>query len=214
MIQFTDTGIMDGQPRMTRDGYMVATARVARTGVQTYLRSELGLDGAGTINVYRPPEEVFNQDSLASYAFKPVTINHPSANVTSETWKDTARGHVGDQVTRDGEFVKVPFVLMDAQAIAAAKSTHPEISMGYTAEIVMKDGVAPDGQSYEAYQANIRINHQAFVTNARGGNKLRIGDSAEHWGASPVTDRATDQPKGNPMPDNLHRSDRPRRSSH
>ena len=33
--------------RQTNDGYLVGMVNCARTGVQTYLRKELGLDGDG-----------------------------------------------------------------------------------------------------------------------------------------------------------------------
>lgn len=187
MINFTDAVLLDGEPRITSDGYMVATARAARTGVQTYLRAELGLDGDGTINVYRPEAEVFKADSLASYAAKPVTVGHPGTPVNASTWREVGIGNVGADVMRDGEFVRVPLILMDAEGIEKARTTHREISMGYSAQVVMRDGVAPDGTPYEAEQQNIKINHLAFVERARGGSKLRIGDGAGSWGACPVT---------------------------
>lgn len=201
MIQFTDKAFLDGEPRKTADGYMVAHARVARTGVQVYLRKELGLDGDGTINVYRPESEVFKRDSLATYAHKPVTINHPPQNVTAETWKDYSVGGIDGEITRDGEFVRVPLSVMDQAAQTASATTHKQISMGYTAQIVMQDGVAPDGTPYEAEQRDIRINHLAFVPVARGGDKLRIGDSAQQWGAAPLDHQPTQ--KGKSMTDKL-----------
>ena len=42
--------------RQTNDGYLVGMVNCARTGVQTYLRRELGLQGDGLINVYRPED--------------------------------------------------------------------------------------------------------------------------------------------------------------
>jgi hypothetical protein len=193
MINFTDAVLMDGEPRITSDGYMVASAKAARTGVQVYNRSELGLDGEGTINVYRPEEEVFARDSLATYPARPITINHPPKGVNADNWKDVGSGAIGGEVVRDGEFVRVPLIMMDGPSIQKAQTTHREISMGYSAEIVMQDGVAPDGQPYQARQRNIKINHLAFVPKARGGNELRIGDGADTWGASPISDAI--QPK-------------------
>lgn len=200
MLQFTDTAYLTDAPRETSDGYMVAQARVARTGVQVYLRREIGLDGDGTVNVYRPESEVFKRDSLATYAHRPVTINHPPQNVSADNWKDYAVGNVGEEVTRDGEFVKVPLIVMDAAAKRAIGDTHQQISMGYTAQIVMTDGVAPDGTPYEAEQRDIKINHLSFVPLARGGDKLRIGDGAQVWGAAPLDHQPM---KGNSMTEKL-----------
>lgn len=71
--------------------------------------------------------------------------------------------------------------------------------MGYTTPVEMVDGIAPDGTPYQAIQTGpIRINHLAVVPKARGGDKLRIGDSASNWGASPINDTES---KGGQMAD-------------
>ncbi|MCI2243792.1 DUF2213 domain-containing protein [Xanthomonas sp. PPL568] len=163
-------------PRRTGDGYLVADAKVARTGVQQYLGSELGRPDMPIVRLYRPPEEVFAADAMHSYAYRPVTVEHPAQMVDASTWKSVSAGQTGAEVVRDGEFVRVPLVLMDAAAIKAYESGKRELSMGYSAEIVFRDGVSPDGEAYDAVQTNLRMNHLALVGRARGGNQLRIGD--------------------------------------
>lgn len=188
MLNFADRVAIDS-PRLTSDGYMVATVRCARTGCQQYRASELGLMGDAIVTVYRPDSAVFDKASLATYAGKPVTVNHPPEMVTADNWKEYAAGEVGGEIARDGEFVVVPMKLMDAAAIKAVQDGTREISMGYTTPLEMQDGVAPDGTQYQAVQTGpIKINHLAIVPKARGGSKLRIGDGAEKWGASPLTD--------------------------
>jgi len=49
--------------------------------------------------------------------------------------------------------------------------------MGYSCDLLWGDGVTPDGKPYQATQTNIRGNHLAIVTEARGGPILTIGDS-------------------------------------
>lgn len=161
--------------RRTGDGYLVADARVARVGIQDYLGSEVGRPDLATVRVYRPEPEVFNRDSLASYAHKPATNEHPAAQVTADTWKDEAIGQLGEDVVRDGDHVRVPLILMDGKAIKDYEAGKRELSMGYTAEIVFGDGVTPEGEPYDAVQKNIRINHIALVKNGRAGS-TRIGD--------------------------------------
>lgn len=179
-------------PRQTRDGYLVAVAHVARTGIQEYTGDELGRPEMKVVRVYRPPEEVFAKDSLASYAHKPVTLGHPSALVDASTWADVSKGHMGEQVARDGEFVAVPLVLMDSKAISALgdgkKPGTRELSMGYTADIVFEAGVTDAGESFDAKQTNIRINHLALVDRARGGAALRIGDDTPPSRKPPMSD--------------------------
>jgi len=165
--------------RMTKDGYLVAEASVARTGIQFYSASELGIDGDPNkvVRVYRPPEEVFSTDAMASYAHRPVTVDHPSVMIDAANWKAYAKGQTGDEVLRDGEFVRVPLMLMDKAAIDDWSNGKRELSMGYTMDLQITDGTTPDGQPFDAVQTNLRMNHLALVTRARGGSKLRLGDT-------------------------------------
>lgn len=165
--------------RLTKDGYLVAEANVARTGIQLYSAGELGMDGDPTkvVRVYRPPEEVFAADALASYAHRPVTVDHPSVMVDATNWKEYAKGQTGDEVLRDGEFVRVPLMLMDKAAIEDWANGKRELSMGYTMDLKIADGETENGEQYDAVQTNLRMNHLALVTRARGGSKLRLGDN-------------------------------------
>lgn len=171
----TDT-VSVGAVRRTGDGYLVADAKVARTGVQTYLGSEVGRPDLALVRLYRPPEEVFAKDAMHSYAHRPMTLEHPKDSVTAANWGDVSVGQTGSEVMRDGEFVRVPMVLMDAAAITAYEAGTRELSMGYSADIEFVDGVTPDGQQYDAVQRQLRMNHLALVGKARGGEQLRIGD--------------------------------------
>ena len=163
--------------RRTHDGYLVADARVARTGIQEYLGSELGKPDMPIVRVYRPENAVFSQDAMHSYAHRPVTNGHPSEQVSAKTWRDVAIGNTGGEVVRDGDFVRVPLVLMDANAIAAYDSGVRELSMGYDANIEFTAGVTDSGEQYDAIVTSMKMNHLALVYKARGGEQLRIGDS-------------------------------------
>lgn len=166
-------------PRYTMDGYLVADARVARTGIQEYLGSELGRPDMPIIRVYRPESSVFAQDAMHSYAHRPVTNNHPASQVDASNWKDVAIGNTGGEVVRDGEFVRVPLVLMDGAAIADYEAGKRELSMGYDAKIEFTNGVTDSGEQYDAIVTSMKMNHLALVNTARGGEQLRIGDSPD-----------------------------------
>lgn len=166
--------------RRTDDGYLVAEAKVARTGIQEYLARELGLsdrDPNSVIRVYRPESEVFSQETMRSFAHRPMTLGHPNQMVNADNWKAVAIGYTGDEVTRDGDYVRVPLVMMDAAAIKAVEDGVREFSMGYTAEIVFQDGVTPEGEPYDAIQTQIKNNHLALVSRGRAGSECRIGDT-------------------------------------
>lgn len=159
-----------GKTRITKDGYLVAVAKVARTGIQEYLGSELGLDKE-IVRVMRPESEVFHKDSLASFVGKPMTNDHPSESVTAETWKRDAIGAIGEEVMRDGDYIRVPLIMMDAAAIEDYKAGKRELSMGYEADIEFVEHA-----DYDAIQKNIRINHIALVDKGRAGG-AKIGDA-------------------------------------
>ena len=66
------------QREITPEGYMKVPAKVSRIGLQNYRVGELdGVDGYHDdeiISVFRPPEEVFSDESLASFKDKDVTV--------------------------------------------------------------------------------------------------------------------------------------------
>lgn len=176
---FHDTATIAGPGRITKDGYFVASARVGRAdNIQEYTAGELNLaDRAPSdiVKVFRPADQVFHKDALASLANRPVTKGHPPDGVDSGNWKSHAIGDVGSDILRDGEFITVPFKIMDAGGVSAIQSDHQEFSLGYTANIVPVAGIH-DGQTYEFEARDFRYNHLAAVPNARGGSQLRIID--------------------------------------
>jgi len=190
-MQFTDAVAVSGT-RRTADGYLVAEARSVRTGIQLYAGHEVGKPEMLVVRVYRSADQVFAADSLQSFTHAPVTMDHPAEAVTADNWKQLAVGEVSTAAKKDGEWVHLPLILKDAAAIQAVESGKRELSAGYNCELVWGSGMAPDGQAYDAQQANIKINHLAIVDRARAGSKARIGDGAKSWGAAPVTN---DQPE-------------------
>lgn len=169
-----DNGLVLDGARRTGDGYLVADVKVARTGIQLYKGSEVGRPDLDVVRVYRPEAEVFAQDALHSFAWKPVTFGHPKDAVNADNWRKLAVGQVGDEVKRDGDFVRVPLVLMDASVIREVEAGTRQLSMGYSAELVWGDGTTPTGEAFDATQVGIRANHLAVVTVARGGPALAI----------------------------------------
>lgn len=167
-------------PRRDSTGNMVASVLAARIGTQDYAGYEVGKPEMAKVVVYRPAEEVFNRDSMRSFAGAPVTIEHPPVSVTPSNWKDHAVGEVGsDDIVKDGEAIRVPFLLRDGSAIETVLAGKRQISMGYECELDWTPGTTKDGVSYDAVQRGIRINHLAIVDRARGGPTLRIGDQEQ-----------------------------------
>lgn len=164
---------------VTAEGFLVAPGTLARTGVQEYRAYELGLKNLApmkAIRLYRPPEEVFNPESLRSFENKPITIDHPPEDVTAENWKKYS---VGDarKIGRDGEFMTGILTIKEKDAIDMINEGKSQLSNGYSFTLDMTPGVAPDGSAYDGVQRNIRGNHVAIVGAARCGSACRIADS-------------------------------------
>lgn len=183
MLQLFDT-VKPEAIRYTADGYMVATVKVARTGIQDYAGWEIdpdnehGLRDKAIVKVYRPPEEVFADAALKSYAHRPVTNDHPKELVSAKNWKQYSIGQTGGEVdASDGKFVTVPMCVMDGEAIADIKSGKRELSMGYRTALDWTAGVTPEGEAYDVKQTSLMMNHLAVVRRARGGSELKIGDN-------------------------------------
>jgi hypothetical protein len=177
-IDLTDRISLDAKElRRTADGYLVANPRVARTGIQLYRGSEVGRPTLDVVRVYRPEAEVFAKDSMHTFAYKPITNDHPPEPVTADNWTKYAAGNSGGEVARDGEAIRVPMVVMDKKAIQDVDDGKKELSVGYATELVWGDGTTPQGEQYDAMQTAIRVNHIAIVDQARGGSKLKLGDT-------------------------------------
>lgn len=202
IFDFAPVQIEHGRAKITPEGYFVADALVGRANnIQEYRAADLGdafadRDPNSTVRIFRPEAEVFATDSLATASRLPITLDHPVSNgkpvmVDAKNWREFVKGESGEQIMRDGEFIRVPIRVTDAAAVTSVQRDRQEFSLGYAAEIVVGDGVAPNGEHYDGSLANIRYNHLAACRAARGGPELRITD--ERPAASPA------QPKGKAM---------------
>ena len=172
----------------TSEGYLRVPGRVARVGIQKYQARDLGITDRSPdsiINVYRPPDEVFSSDSLASYADADAVNDHPSGMVSSDTYKSVTVGHVSGPAKQDGDFVVAELIIKDKSAIKAVESGKVELSAGYEAEYDQCPGITEDGEEYEFIQRDIKINHVALVDKARAGPRARLFDHNKPEGAMP-----------------------------
>lgn len=170
---------------VTAEGFLQAPAIVARTGIQRYyayefgLDKELGMDPNRVIKLYRPPEEVFSTDALRSGEGQTITVEHPASNViTSANWAELAKGDMRNVCQQGNDKVGALLTIKAADAIDSVMTGKQQISLGYGFILDWTPGVDPvTGESYDAVQRNIRINHVALVDSARCGSACRIADS-------------------------------------
>lgn len=184
MIKIDDRAQIADGFELTDEGYLEVNAPVARTGIQIYNPSEIGMVGDSPVKVYRSPEAVFHKPSLNSFALLPITIGHPKEMVDSKTSKSLSVGVSGKDVLRDGEHLKIGLKITDAAAVDMVRNGVRDLSVGYTCVIDATPGTTPNGEAYDAIQRDIKANHIAIVPQGRAGS-ARIGDG-DPWGAVPL----------------------------
>jgi hypothetical protein len=139
--------------KRTPQGFWRLDARFTRCGVFTYRRSD------GTqIKEFRPPEEVFDANSMASIEDAPLTDTHKGM-VSPKNVASLQVGHVSAGVARSGIFLSGSVVVQRADMIEAVdKKERIELSAGYTCDIEDTQGEY-EGERYDAVQRNIVYNH-------------------------------------------------------
>jgi len=158
---------------LTKDGYLLDSPIVARVGIQTYMNA----DGSVRKEL-RLPEDVFDAESLSSFAGKPLTDDHPSEAVSSKNFKKYAIGVMTGPAYQDADNVRVPLILHDAEAVdKAIKGGKRELSVGYSVVLDETPGVY-QGEAYSARQTKIRVNHLSLVKRGRAGNARLTLDGA------------------------------------
>ncbi len=155
---------------VTPEGYLRAWATIARTGVQMYT------DADGSIRrEYRPEEEVGSPDSLASFAGKAVTFEHPKVLLDSSNTKEHQIGFTGTEVVYDDGFVRAVMTITDKEAIEKIlRKDVQEVSAGYRVEYDSTPGVTTSGEHYDGVQRMISGNHVAVVRRGRAGPQVKL----------------------------------------
>lgn len=164
------------QPERLDNGFIRVEGLVARIGIQEYRDSSGGIR-----RELRLPEEVFDDESLASFSLLPLTNTHPPAMLTADTAKQFTVGSVG-QLERQGDYVKAEILVHDAAAIKAIENGRVQLSNGYICELDERqdESLTTKYGRYDFVQRRIRGNHIAVVDNARAGEKARLRlDEAE-----------------------------------
>lgn len=167
----------------TQEGYLkCVNVRLAKAPqVRQYYAYEFpnleGYSADQVINVYVSSDDLFKPDVIKSFNGVDATDYHPPKNeINASNWKDY---HIGDceNVRQEGEFMMGDLIIKDQNSINAIQSNERiEISLGYSADLVIEQGTAPDGTPYQAKFINFKGNHVALVKYGRCGGDCRIGD--------------------------------------
>lgn len=122
---------------------------------------------------YRPPEEVFAENSIASLEGATLTDDHPADFVDIWNARDLSCGTVM-RAWQDGNLMRVRVIVRDGPLIQKIRDGKVELSCGYSAVVIPGDGVHPTEGAYQAKQTQIIHNHLAVVDAARAGPVARL----------------------------------------
>ncbi len=180
-MQYYGNRLSENISRREPEGYLLClNVPVARTGTQDYLPEELGLapgsfsfatGPGGLVSVYRPEEEVFAPETMASFEGMPVTNDHPPDGVDVDNIRRLQMGHAHNIRRGTGEesdLLLADLIITDERLIEAILNGKREISCGYTYELAEENG--------RYIQKKIRGNHIAVVDAGRAGPRVSIKD--------------------------------------
>ena len=180
-MQYYGNRLSENISRREPEGYLLClNVPVARTGTQDYLPEELGLapgsfsfatGPGGLVSVYRPEEEVFAPETMASFEGMPVTNDHPPDGVDVDNIRRLQMGHAHNIRRGTGEesdLLLADLIITDERLIEAILNGKREISCGYTYELAEENG--------RYIQRKIRGNHIAVVDAGRAGPRVSIKD--------------------------------------
>jgi hypothetical protein len=124
---------------------------------------------------YRPETEVASPESLASFAGKAITLEHPPVLLDSANTKDYQIGFSGTEVVYDNGFVRAVMTITDQDAIERIMhGDAKEVSAGYRVNYEANAGVTDSGENYDGIQKEISGNHIAVVRRGRAGPQVKL----------------------------------------
>ncbi len=189
-MHYYGTRLSENISKREPEGYLLClNVPVARSGTQEYLPEELGITrglsdrpldpfghheekGLNLIQVYRPEEEVFSPETMASFEGMPVTNDHPPDGVDVSNIRALQKGHAHNVRRGTGEesdLLLADLIITDPHLIhLIMEEGKREISCGYTYELHEENG--------KYIQRKIRGNHVAVVDAGRAGPRVRIND--------------------------------------
>lgn len=185
MVYIQDYREFPSSVEFTDEGFLTATANIARVGIQEYLGHELGKKGDNNIyKVLRPVEVV--KDSAKSFVNKSITVGHQGF-ITIKNAPKFAKGFVSDAHYDEATgWIKANECINHPDGIDAFHDGYRWHSCGYQADINWESGEWLDdlgvmGETGKTYQydasfAKIKGNHNALVKDPRAGENATFDE--------------------------------------
>lgn len=157
---------------------------ITKVGVFEYSGAQISpdLDPDKIYKVYRPAEELENEETINSFRLAPFIDEHAMLGSEKEgktpAEKKGVHGVIGDKVKFDpnsGYLVGNLKIFSDSLPKKIDEYGKREISAGYHCDFMNEKGIY-DGEYYDFVQRNIRGNHIALVKEGRSGPDVAVKD--------------------------------------
>ena len=151
---------------------------LTKVGVFPYLGVQIGApDKAKIYHVYRPEEELNNEETIKSFRLLPFINNHEmlGEGFTPAEQKGV-QGAVGDEVYFEYPYLKGNLKIYGENIKEAINGGKVDLSAGYRCRYEKSPGEF-EGQKYDYIQRSIRGNHIALVDEGRSGADVSVMDS-------------------------------------
>lgn len=153
---------------------------ISRTGVFPYLGKQISdeLEPDKVYQVYRPADELFSPEAMASFELMPLVDEHTMLGKDYMPAEQKGiDGVLGEKIGRSGDMLTADIKIYSESLKDEIRNGKKELSMGYFCDYDLTPGTYK-GQHYDAVQRNLRGNHIALVDKGRMGREVRVMDKA------------------------------------
>ena len=170
---------------------------ISKVGVFPYSGAQISPDFEPDkiYQVYRPEEELNNEETIASFKLVPWVDEHAmlgNDDGLTPAERKGIHGVIGEDVYYEDGYLKANLKIFSNKLAELIDSGKKELSIGYRCLYDIVSGVYK-GQKYDAIQRGIRGNHVALVEEGRSGPDVAVLD---HF-------KITFDTKGLMMPDEM-----------
>lgn len=173
IAQYAKSYAMDSARQQDINGFTLIEANpISRSGVFQYLGKHLpGAEDKNRVyNVYRPAEELADQDAIDSFKLLPIVDDHEMLGDAEKGYTPAenkgVHGSTGDKIFFKDGVLYSNLKIFSQTLTDMVQSGKRDLSLGYRCVYEKVSGVF-NGEPYQYIQRKLRGNHLALVDDAR-----------------------------------------------
>ena len=163
--------------------YEVPDNPISKAGIFEYLGSSIGApDPDKVYMVFRPEEELNNQETIDSFKLVPLIDDHEMLGNESEgltpAEKKGVHGVIGEKVKYSDGYLRGNLKVFSEEQSEIIDLGKKDLSLGFRCRYDFTPGTF-NGERYDVIQRQIRGNHVASVDEGRMGSEVSVMDHRE-----------------------------------